>query len=80
MSYTMEDFIREDLLERFRKMTREERRVIYQSLPLEERRAVSESLPLEERLAGLSADQIRKYLDQLAAGRQAASRKPRRKK
>jgi len=68
MSYTMEDFIREDLLERFRK------------LPPEERKTWLDSLPLEDRLAGLSQEQIRQYLDNLAADRPAAPRKSRRKR
>jgi hypothetical protein len=39
-----------------------------------------QALPLEQRLAGLSAEQIRHYLDQLTAGRTSQPRKPRRKK
>jgi hypothetical protein len=46
----------------------------------EERRKVLEALPPEERLAGLSAEQIRHYLDQLSTGRPAQPRKRRRKK
>jgi len=37
-------------------------------------------LPPEERLAGLSAEQIRQYLDRLTTGRVVPPRKPRRKK
>jgi hypothetical protein len=58
----------------------EERRELLESLPAEERRELLESLPLEERLAGLSAEEIRHYLDRLNAGGQAAPRKPRRNK
>jgi hypothetical protein len=58
----------------------EEQRAAPGSLPPEERREVLESLPPEERLAGLSAEQIRQYLDRLTAGRPARPRKPRRKK
>jgi hypothetical protein len=68
MSFTMEDFRREIIKEHFPELTPEERREVLQSLPP------------EERLAGLSAEQIRQYLDQLTAGRPRKPRKPRRKK
>jgi hypothetical protein len=68
MSYTMEDFERDYIKEHFAKLTRDEQREVLQSLPP------------EERLAGMSAEQIREYLDQLTAGRPAAPRKPQRKK
>jgi hypothetical protein len=68
MAYTMEDFKRDYLKEQLRRATPQERR------------EVIEALPLEERLAGLSAEQIRQYLDRLSAERPAATRKPRRKK
>lgn len=58
----------------------EERRQVLESLSPEERRQVLESLPPEERLAGLSAEEIRQYLDQLTAGGPSKPRKPRRKK
>jgi hypothetical protein len=80
MTYTMEDFNRQYAKDRFKKLTPEEQQELLQSLPPEQRRQVMESLPLEERLAGLSAEQIRQYLEQLSAGRPAARRKPRRKK
>jgi MgtE intracellular N domain len=104
MSYTMEDFMRDHIKERFLKLPRKDRLGIYESLPPEERREILESLPAgerreileslppkeqqemlkalppEERLAGLSAEQIQQYLDQLTAGRPAKPRKPRRKK
>jgi hypothetical protein len=50
------------------------------SLSPEKQQEVLQSLPPEKRLAGLSAEQIRQYLDQLDAGRPAESRKSRRKK
>jgi Mg/Co/Ni transporter MgtE len=92
MSFTMEDFNRQYVKEHFRKLTAEERREVLQSLPPEERgevvrslppeaqEEVLQSLPPEKRLAGLSAAQIRRYLDQLTAGRPSGPRKPRRKK
>jgi hypothetical protein len=57
-----------------------EQRAILQSLPPEQRREVLQSLPLEDRLAGLSPEQIQKYLDRLAAGRTSRRPKPQRKK
>jgi hypothetical protein len=57
-----------------------ERREILQSLPAEEQEEVFKSLPLEKRLAGLSVEQIRQYLDQLAPGQTSGPRKRRRKK
>jgi hypothetical protein len=68
MAFTMEDFKRQYVMEHFPKLTPQERE------------KVLKSLPPEERLAGLSAEQIRQYLDKLAAERPAAPRKPRRKK
>jgi len=68
MSYTMEDFER-DL---FRKH--------FPQLDPETRQEFLRSLPLEDRFAGLSDEQIRQYLEQRAATRPAAARKPRRKK
>jgi hypothetical protein len=68
VSYTMQDFRRDFVKEHFPELTPEEREEVLQSLPP------------EERLAGLSAEQIRQYLDQLTARRPAAKRKPRRRK
>ena len=68
MPYTMEDFERDYVKEHFAQLTPEEREEVLRSLPP------------EERLAGLSAEQIRQYLDRLTAGRQAQARKPRRKR
>jgi hypothetical protein len=92
MSYTMEDFKRDYVKEHFAKLTPEERREVLQALTPEEQREalerlpperlreVLQALPPEKLLAGLSADQIRQYLDQLTAGRPAGPRKPRRKR
>jgi hypothetical protein len=80
MPYTMEDFKRDYIKEHFRQLTPQEREEVLRSLPPQEREELLRSLPPEERLAGLSAEQIRQYLDRLSAGRPAAPRKPRRKK
>ena len=58
----------------------EKQREMLQALPPEEQREMLQALPPEERLAGLSEKQIRQYLDRLTAGREAPSRKPRRKR
>jgi hypothetical protein len=68
MPFTMEDFQRQFVKEHFPKLTPEQRK------------EVLKTLPPEERLAGLSADEIRQYLDRLSAQRPARPRKPRRKK
>ena len=68
MPYTMEDFQRQFVKEHFSKLRPEEREELLQTLPP------------EERLAGLSAEQIRQYLDRLSAERPAAPRKPRPKR
>jgi hypothetical protein len=68
MPFTMEDFRRQFLEESFQRLTREEREQMINSLPP------------EERLAGLTAEQIQEYLDQLSVERPAPARKPRRKK
>jgi hypothetical protein len=68
MSFTMEDFQRQYVKEHFPKLTPEEQREVLRSLPA------------EELLGVLSADQIQKYLDQLAAGRPTKPRTSRRKK
>lgn len=89
MSFTMEDFKRQYIKEHFSQLTPEEQREALERLSPEHRREVLQSLPPEERLAGLSPEarlaglseeQVRQLLDQLAAGRAAPSRKPRRKK
>jgi Mg/Co/Ni transporter MgtE len=58
----------------------EELREVLQSLPVEEQEKVFQSLPLEKRLAGLSAEQIRQYLDRLTAERPMGARRPPRRK
>jgi hypothetical protein len=68
MAYTMEDFTRDFIKEHLPELTPEEREDVLRSLPP------------EERLAGLSAEEIRQYLDRLTAGRPAEPRKPRRKR
>jgi hypothetical protein len=68
MPYTMEDFERDYVKKHFPKLTPEEKAEVLRSLPP------------ETRLAGLSKQQIKHYLDQLAAERPAKPRKPRRKK
>ena len=80
MSYTMEDFKRDYYRERFLRLSSEEQQEFFQSLPLEKQQEYLQSLPLEKRLAGLSAEQLRVYLDRLTAGRPVEPRKPRRKK
>lgn len=50
------------------------------SLSPEEQMDFAQSFPPEARLAGLSAEQIQEYLEQLKANRPAAPRKPRRKR
>jgi hypothetical protein len=92
MSYTMEDFKRDYIMEHFARLTPEEqrkalgrlspehRREVLQSLPREERREILQSLPAEEILGALSTEQIREYLDRLTAGRPGQARKSRRKK
>jgi hypothetical protein len=68
MSYTMEDFVRDYMKEHLPRLTPEEQR------------EVLKSLPLERRLAGVSAEEIRRYLDKLTAERSAEPRKPRRRR
>jgi hypothetical protein len=80
MSFTMEDFKRQYIKEHFSQLTPEEQREALKRLSPEHRREALRSLPPEELLGALSAEQIREYLDQLAAGRPAQPRKARRKK
>jgi hypothetical protein len=68
MAFTMEDFNRQYIKERFPRLTPKEREEVLRSLPP------------AERLAGLSAEQIQQYLDGLTTGRPETPRKPRRKK
>jgi hypothetical protein len=67
MPYTMEDFRRDYVKEHFPELTPEEQEEVLRALPL------------ERRLAGLSAEQLRQYLDRLTAGRPASPRKRRKK-
>ena len=80
MAFTMEDFQRQYAKEHFADLTPEDQQEVLQALPPEKQQEVLNSLPPETRLAGLSAEQIRHYLDQLTANRPAEPRKPRRKK
>jgi hypothetical protein len=68
MPYTWADFNRDFIKEHLPELTPEQQQ------------DVLESLPPENRLAGLSADQIRQYLEKLNAGQPAKPRKPRRKR
>jgi hypothetical protein len=68
MSFTMEDFNRQYIKEHFPK------------LAPEEQREVLRSLPPEELLSVLSAEQIREYLDRVAAHRPTKRRTARRKR
>ncbi len=90
--WTMEDFQRQYAREHFPRLTSKEKLEVLQALPPEERLALLQALtpgkqqemlkalPPEERLAGLSAEEIRAYLDRLTAGSPARPHKPRRKK
>jgi hypothetical protein len=80
MSYTMEDFRRDYAKEHFARLTPQEQREALERLSPEQRREVLQALPPEDRLAGLSEEQLRQFLDQLAARRAAQPRKPRRKR
>ncbi|HEX3151675.1 MAG TPA: hypothetical protein VHR66_26625 [Gemmataceae bacterium] len=68
MPFTMEDFNRQYVRERFSRLTPDEQAEVLQKLPV------------EDRLAGLTAEQIQEYLDRLSAKKSAPPRKPRRKK
>jgi len=80
MPFTMEDFKREYIQRHFPKLTSEERQATLRRLSPEERQEMLQTLPPEEGLAGLTAEQIREYLDRLSTGQQPPARKPRRKK
>jgi hypothetical protein len=68
VSFTMEDFNRQYVMEHFQKLTPAERRKVLQSLPA------------EELLTFLSADQVRELRDQLLANRATPPRKSKRKR
>ena len=76
MSYTMADFKRDFVKERFEEMSREERREFLQSVPIPD----MQSLPLERKLAGVSEEELRQYLSQREASEQPKPRKKRGKK
>lgn len=78
--YTMEDFKRDYVLDHFARLTPKEQRKALENLSPEQRQQVLETLPPAERLAGLTAEQIREYLDQLTTARHGAPRKQKRKK
>jgi hypothetical protein len=68
MSYTMQDFRRDYVIEHFPRLTPDQRAKVLQSLPP------------KELLAALSEEQIQQLLNQLTAGRPSAPRKTRRKR
>jgi hypothetical protein len=78
--YTMEDFKRDYVKKNFARLTPEEQREALEKLPPEERREVLQTVPLEDRLAGISAEQIRRYLERLTAAQPPERPKRRRKK
>jgi hypothetical protein len=80
MSYTWEDFERDFIKKHFDKLTPQEQREALEALSPERRQEFLETLSPAERLVGLSAEQIRQYLDQLSAARPTEPRKRRRKK
>ena len=77
MPFTMEDFDRwyikahfaqltpEEQRERLEGLPPEHRRVVLRSLPPEEQEEVLRTLSPEQRLAGLSEEEIQRYLDRL---------------
>jgi hypothetical protein len=68
VSYTIQDFKRDFIEEHFPELTPEQQEKVLRKLPP------------ERRLAGLSEEEIRRYLDRLTAQRPTALRRPRRKK
>jgi hypothetical protein len=68
MPFTMEDFQRQYVKEHFTRLTPKEQEELLQSLPP------------ERRLAGLSEEEARRLLEQMASGRASQRRKPRRKR
>ena len=91
MSYTMADYRRDTAKEYFKELTPREQREVLQSLAPEQQREVLRGLSPEkqrkvlqgltpdERLAGLSAEEIAKYLKKLQSQRPSQKSKPRRK-
>jgi hypothetical protein len=81
MTYTMEDFLHDYIKERFPRLTTQEQREALERLSEEQRRQLLESLPPEQRLAGMTEEQIRRYLEQLTSpASPGPRRKPRRKR
>jgi len=80
MPFTMEDFDRQFAREHFRRLSPEQQQEALRTLTPEVRQELLQALPPEERLAGLSAEQIRQYLDRLSGGRATSAAKSRRKK
>ena len=92
MSYTMHDFLRDYIKEHFPQLTPQEQQEmfralppekqqeIFRALPPEKQQEMFRALPPEQRMAGLSAEQIRQYLEQLTAQRPAKPAKPRPKR
>ncbi len=82
MSYTIDDFERDYFKKCFPRLTPAEQREALDELPPKTRQEFLQLLPPEERLAGLSAEQIRQYLERLtaSAAEPRKPRKPRRKR
>lgn len=78
MAFTWADFERWYIKDHFRVLRPEEQRDALEQLSPEQRRELFQLLPAEERLAGLTAEEIRQYLDQQPTGRRAQPRRPRR--
>jgi hypothetical protein len=68
LTFTMEDFNRQYIKEHFALLTPEDQREALERLSPEHRRELLQVLLQKERLAGLSEEQVRQLLDQLAAG------------
>jgi hypothetical protein len=80
VSFTMEDFNRQYVLEHFEKLTPAERRKALESLTPDEQRTVLQALPGEELLTLLSAEQVQPLRDQLLGSHAPQPRKSRRKR
>jgi hypothetical protein len=78
--YTMEDFKRQYAKEHFAELTLEEKREALERLSPEDRRKLLQALLPEELREGLSEEQLRRLLEQLATGRPDQPRKSRRKR
>ncbi len=96
MAFTWEDFEHWYIKDHFLRLTPEEQRQALERLspeqrqgllaqtlehlPPDRRRELLKALPPEERLVGLTAEQVRQYLERLTAHRPPRPRKARRKK